>query len=168
MDTKKKEDVECVFKLVSPDTYQIEKITALNWDAIWGTATQWIPEVKDYKTFNDRVVVLEFTDGTSERAVCAPEDKFDLEIGLQTCLLKKALGGSGKMNNLVHKIIKKHEKLEKQAEKAKAQELLDKQNAEKRRKRKAEKRRRRAIDIQKTAITEAITSLKTVGDDLHG
>ena len=66
-------------------------------------------KVKNYKTFNDKVVVVEFTDGTKTKAVCDNEDNFSLDAGLAICLLKKAMGGSDNYNKYIRKLIKEHE-----------------------------------------------------------
>lgn len=51
--------------------------------------------VKNYKTFNDKVVVVEFVDGTTTKAVCDSEDNFSVDAGLAICLLKKGYGWLG-------------------------------------------------------------------------
>lgn len=65
--------------------------------------------VKNYKTFNDKVVVVEFSDGTTTKAVCDSEDNFSVDAGLAICLLKKAMGGSDKYNDYIRKLMKEHE-----------------------------------------------------------
>lgn len=42
----------------------------------------------DYKTFNDKVVVAYFKDGTKEKAVVQDGDTFDVNTGLEICILK--------------------------------------------------------------------------------
>ncbi len=66
-------------------------------------------QVKNYKTFNDKVVVVEFADGTKTKAVCDREDSFSLDAGIAICLLKKAMGGSDKYNQYIRKLIREHE-----------------------------------------------------------
>ncbi len=65
--------------------------------------------VKNYKTFNNKVVVVEFCDGTKTKAVCDSEDVFSVDAGIAICLLKKAMGGSDEYNNYIRKLMKEHQ-----------------------------------------------------------
>ena len=77
------------------------------------------PPIQRVITHNDRVVIVKFADGSFTKAVCSPNDKFDIDVGITVCLLKKILGGTNEYNNLIRKIHKQMDKLEadKQAEK---------------------------------------------------
>ena len=49
-------------------------------------------KILDYKVYNEKIVILTFEDNTEERAVCCDEDNFDLERGIEVCVLKHLLG----------------------------------------------------------------------------
>ena len=45
-------------------------------------------KIKDYKVYEDRAVIVEFEDGSKEKAVCNEDDKFDFERGVEIAVLK--------------------------------------------------------------------------------
>lgn len=73
-----------------------------------------IPVITKYRTFNNKVVIAWFDDGTQEKAICHKLDTFDEETGLTICLVKKMCGGSSAFNNTIRKAIKAHAKEEKE------------------------------------------------------
>ncbi len=86
-----------------------------------------IPVITKYRTFNDKVVITWFSDGTKEKAICHELDTFDVETGLTVCLVKKMCGGSSTFNNTIRKAIKIHEKEEREIDKIKRQKDSKKQ-----------------------------------------
>ena len=56
------------------------------------------PSIKDVKVYNNRAVIVHFSDDTFTKALCAKEDagKFSVDAGIAICLLKKMLGMSNK------------------------------------------------------------------------
>lgn len=66
-------------------------------------------EITDVKSFNNTVTIVHFSDGTREKAICAPEDTYSLETGIAMCILKKTLGGQ-KEYNKIHDIAKAYQK----------------------------------------------------------
>lgn len=75
-----------------------------------------IPAIVKVKPINNRVVIVEFADGTQEKAVLAKEDTFSLEQGISICITKKLLSniigsgnGSSVYNKLIDYAIKKYE-----------------------------------------------------------
>ena len=52
-------------------------------------------KIKDYKVYENRAVIVEFEDGTKEKAVCCELDTFDLERGIEICVLKHIFGADG-------------------------------------------------------------------------
>lgn len=54
------------------------------------------PFIKDVKVYNNRAVIVHFSDDTFTRARCSKEDagKFSVDAGIAICLLKKMLGMS--------------------------------------------------------------------------
>ncbi len=113
--------------------------------------------VTSVKTYNNRVVLVRFADGTFTKSVCAPNDTFDIDTGIMVCLIKKLLGDGGtKIYNdalrHIHKVMDLNEKNTKIAKeriaKRKAENIRI--NAEK----KAAKERKRQERIEE--ISEAI------------
>lgn len=75
-----------------------------------------IPAIVKVKPINNRVVIVEFADGTQEKAVLTKEDTFSLEQGISICITKKLLSniigsgnGSSVYNKLIDYAIKKYE-----------------------------------------------------------
>lgn len=115
--------------------------------------------IKDIKVYDEKAVVVEFKDGTSERAVTHPDDTFSLEQGVSICLMKKILGGSSAYN----KVIKYALGVMKENKKAEEKRLVDAENAKRKREkaiarkqRRLAKKREEAIEIQKEAYLRAI------------
>jgi len=89
------------------------------------------PPIQRVITHNDRAVIVKFADGSFTKAVCSPNDKFDIDVGITVCLLKKVLGGTNEYNNLIRKIHKQMDQYEmaKQAEKDAKKARREKQAA---------------------------------------
>lgn len=49
-------------------------------------------KIVDYKVYNKKVVVVWFDDGTKEKATCCELDSFDLERGIEVCVMKHIFG----------------------------------------------------------------------------
>lgn len=113
------------------------------------------PPIQRVITHNDRVVIVKFADGSFTKAVCSPNDKFDIDVGITVCLLKKVLGGTNEYNNLIRKIHKQMDKLEadKQAEKEAKKARREKQAAIKA---KRDKGREEASRSFKNDIADAV------------
>ena len=131
-----------------------------------------IPIVKKVETYNDRVVKVTFVDGSFTKSVCAENDIFDLDVGITICLMKRWLGkdGSKLYNNMLRDIHKRMESNEKQKEKEAAEKRERKTRQHKAELKKAAKKakdRQEQIDIQKTAMMEAMRVINTqTGDDM--
>lgn len=133
------------------------------------TISVLIPSITDVKSIDDKVVIVNFADGTSEKAVLSDDDKFSLEQGISICIIKKILSdntnghGSSAYNKLIDyamkvyknkekniKAIEESEKKTKEAERKRAEKLR-----KKRAKRKA-KLREEQIEIQAEAYRRAM------------
>lgn len=101
-------------------------------------------DITNVEVLNDRVVIMRFGDGSFTKAVCTEDDakngKFDVDIGITICLIKKMIGetednkkGYAKLLRGIHKFMEEQEK------EAKEEERL-KQNAKARKLRKAQRR----------------------------
>ena len=115
------------------------------------------PAIDRVITHNERVVIVKFVDGTFTKAVCSPNDKFDIDMGITVCLMKKVLGGSTQYNNLIRRIHKRMDKLEsdKKAENAARKARRDKQAAIKAKRDKGREEASRSFreDISKAVVS---------------
>lgn len=128
-----------------------------------------IPEIAKIDVKNKTVVIMTFSDGTTEKAVTSPDDTFSLEQGISICLTKKLLSsltggnGSNTYNKLLHRAMKFYENEQAKAVKAENDEKLEKERSEKlaakRAERKAKyeaKKREREISVQAEAYARAL------------
>ena len=139
-------------------------------------------EVKDITLIKEkngqaRGVIIDFKNGSRQKAVCVGEDKFSLEIGITICFTKylaevcfHAKNGSAIYNKAVEKCVKfldkkdlkkrEEEEKEKRIKAAKAKRAEKKARREKRKKNAA---RKEAIEIQVEAYRRMM-SLKDFDD----
>lgn len=130
-----------------------------------------MPDIKDV-VINDEddtsVVIVEFCDGTSERAVLSKEDTFNFEQGISVCITKKLLSmvcpnGSGLYNKIIKRAMNVHKNrlyneakaLKKEKEEAERRERKHKKN-EKRRAKREMNEREKQIEIHKEAYLRAM------------
>lgn len=115
--------------------------------------------IVDYKIINNTVVIVTFSDGTTEKAVCDENDTFDFEKAIEICVCKKKFGGTKEYNNAIKKALKQvHSIDDKKKKKAEEQERIAHRKAkyaERQAKRKA-KRRQEQINIQSEAFFKAM------------
>lgn len=131
-----------------------------------------ISEIKDIRVF-DNAVVIDFYDGTSEKAATRGDDEFSIEQGITICLIKKLLSektyghGHEAYNKLVNHAVKFYKKKCTQEKKQKAEEEAEEKRIERKiAKLKAKKEKRLAarqaakreeeIEIQKEAYLRAM------------
>ena len=110
----------------------------------------------DYKTFNDKAVVAYFKDGTKEKAVVQDGDTFDVNTGLEICILKHI--GTRYGINFQNAFRKSKKAIDKKHEKdiAKKVEAERKKNAAKAKlERKKRKKKEEQIDTIAKAIIKA-------------
>ena len=128
-------------------------------DGFKTSTKELIPDIKDVIVHNSCVVIVEFTDGTSEKAVLHPCDEFSVEQGISICITKKLVGGSSIYNKLINRAIKvminnDAEKTKREQEEE-ARKERKKKNDEKKARRKAAKREE-YIEAQKEAYVRAL------------
>lgn len=128
-----------------------------------------IPRIEDVQSINDKVVIVKFADGTTEKAILSDEDTFSLEQGISICITKKILNvvlnganGSSAYNKLVDyglKVYKDKEKnAKKKAEDEKKAKEAEQKRIEKIRKKRAKRKaklREEQIEIQAEAYRRA-------------
>lgn len=130
-----------------------------------GNWIEGLPAFKKIDVYNDRVVKVTFIDDTFTKSVCSPNDRFDLDVGITICCMKRLLGNDSKdgnrvYNNIIRLAHKQMEINEKQA-KLKAEEEKKRKAAEKKRamtkKAKMMKAKEEQIDIVKQGYLRALT-----------
>lgn len=118
------------------------------------------PVITDIKTPNpEKVVIVEFSDGTKEKAICDDEDKFSLETGIEVCVLKKMLGGKKNYNKYISAAVDLYNNKEKKAqlEKEEKERIARKREKEiARKKRRRERKIAEDIQLKKEAFLLAI------------
>lgn len=121
-----------------------------------------IRRIKDYKVINNKVVIVYFMDGSTEKAVCDENDVFDIERAIEICVLKNCFGASN-YASIYKSAMKKIKSIdENKAVMAKEEERLAKKR-EKNAKKKAERiakrkyaERQEQIAIQSAAFLQAM------------
>ena len=131
-----------------------------------------IPEIEDVQSINDKVVIVKFADGTSEKAVLSENDTFSLEQGVSICITKKILNkvlkgasGTSAYNKLVDYGLKVYDKKQKEIKEAiaakKAEKEAEQRKIDRIRKKRAKhkaKLREEQIAIQAEAYRRAMKS----------
>lgn len=131
-------------------------------DGFFEYSSKLIPDIKDVRTYNDRVVVVEFIDGSEEKAVLHPDDKFSVEAGVSICIAKKLAGDSSVYNKLVDRALTKMKR--NREEEARAEEETRKRAERKKviAEKKAERKRKiedRQIENMAIAMVRAFTKI---------
>ena len=140
--------------------------------------TKIMPTIIDVKSINEKVVIIEFADGTTEKSILADGDTFSLEHGIEICLMKKLLSDltHGNGNSVYHKLVdyamNRYNRLSKweqeEAEREKAEKEA-KRTLEGKREKKRAKRKEKEIaeytDILAQAISKAIQSCPNLIND---
>lgn len=131
--------------------------------------------IADIQVLNEKVVMVTFSDGTTEKAVLDRYDVFNIEQGIAICVMKKSFSnisygnGSSVYNKLVEYGLKAYNDIlaaeakaeaEKQEKNARAKRKAEK--AQRKRARKAAEKREAEIEIQKEAYLRAMRELHTV------
>ena len=124
-----------------------------------------VPTIKEYKVINDKVVIVTFTDNTTEKAICSEEDTFDFDKAIEICVLKKVLGGTSTYNtilNKAHKNISNIKKNEEKEAKRQAEETLRLQKLAE--KKQANKAKRVAKKVEEQIAITSAAFLKAMVD----
>lgn len=120
-------------------------------------------KIVDYKVYNNKALNVTFEDNlgnkTEEKAVCNEADKFDLERGLEVCVLKYVLG-EDTYKQIIREAGRQIKAIDKAAEDKKAlDEMIARKKAKNARRKAArqEKARQDRIDEMKEAYLAALT-----------
>lgn len=125
-------------------------------------------KIVDYKVHDNdgtKSVVVEFGDGTKEHAVCCKGDTFELERGVEVCLMKHIFGET-EYKSMLRKSMKQIKEIDKAAEdKKKEEELIARKKAknEKRKARHKANRRARRVAEMREAYLGALKEYGIVG-----
>ena len=116
-----------------------------------------IPDIRNIQTFNDRVVLVTFIDGSQTKSVCGKDETFDLYEGIAFCLFKRFLGKGGHkgFNDIMRYAFKKLDEQEKAKEREVKIEAEKKQREEKKKlqaERRKDKKREEQIGIYQEAM----------------
>lgn len=125
-----------------------------------------MPDIKDIIVHNNNVIIVEFVDGTKEKAVLCEEDNFSLDQGISICIAKKLAGGSSIYNKMIDYALRKYKQIQKQhadeAAELKAKKERKRKYAEKKAAKKAAKREEYVKTLQE-AFSRALAENK--GDE---
>ena len=116
-------------------------------------------DIADYKVINDKVVIVTFKDGSTEKSVCHGDDVFDLERAIELCICKKKFGGNKNYYTAIRKALKQvrdiDTKKKKDAEEKERIANRKAKYAERKAKRMAKKRKAQ-IDLQTESFVAAM------------
>lgn len=114
--------------------------------------------IKSYKVCDNdgvKTVVVKFEDGSDEHAVCCADDQFELERGIEVCILKKVLGRDN-YKTLLRKAMNQVKAIDKAEEAALAAEKAYKAKIEKKKAKRIAKKRAARIEEMKEAYLAAM------------
>jgi len=153
--------------------YYLTSYSANGFKTPYQINTKWF-NISDVQiVVEDKVIVVTFNDGTSEKAVLCDGDTFSLEQGISICLAKKLLSyqtgghGSREYNKIIKRGMKVYndklkaeaeKKRKEEEEKARRERIAAKKYAKRLRRENAEKEKQ--IEIQKEAYLRAMRELK--------
>ena len=137
------------------------------------TSKYLMPEFSDVRIIRNKEgfsigVEIDFADGTKQKAICMPDDTFNLEQGITICLFKKMLTGgcyieeqyvTGVYNKLVKHAIKirnRRIKAEEEAKKAEEEAKLQEQRFQEKRRKAKIRQAKRKSERRINELAEAI------------
>lgn len=125
-------------------------------------------DVVDYKVINDKVVIVTFKDGSTEKSVCHGDDVFDLERAIELCICKKKFDGNKNYYAAIRKALKQvrdiDTKKKKDAEEKERIANRKAKYAERKAKRMAKKRKAQ-IDLQTESFVAAMMKYNEIVND---
>lgn len=107
------------------------------------------------------IVMVKFSDGSEERAVCDKHDTYELRRGIEVCLLHKLFGSMKDYNDFFNRIVKQYKEGMKAEKAAEEQRKLE----ERRQAKRTERREKRKACSSKKNDLEALRSLLEVVED---
>lgn len=120
-------------------------------------------DITKVEVLNDRVVIMRFGDGSFTKAICTEDDakngKFDVDIGITICLIKKIIGETDGKKKAYAKLIRDIHKMMNEQDKQTKEEEQRKANAKARKLRKAQRRAaavKQENDMLRNDISDAV------------
>lgn len=160
--TKKKPEVDPETKSTITKNQRNNLVANFYEDGFKKSCKELIPDIKDVTVHQNRIVIVEFVDGTTEKAVLHPSDQFSVEQGISICITKRLVGGSSIYNKLIDRAVKVMINNDaERTKKAKAEDErkeYNKRRNERKARRKSE-RREEQIELQKEAYVRALREL---------
>ena len=160
--TKKEPEVDPETKSTITKNQRNNLVANFYEDGFKKNCKELVPDIKDVTVHQNRIVIVEFVDGTTEKAVLHPSDQFSVEQGISICITKRLVGGSSIYNKLIDRAVKVM--INNDAERTKKAKAEDerKEYNKKRNERKARRkseRREEQIELQKEAYVRALREL---------
>lgn len=161
-DKKKEPEVDPETKSTITKNQRNNLVANFYEDGFKKNCKELIPDIKDVTVHQNRIVIVEFVDGTTEKAVLHPSDQFSVEQGISICITKRLVGGSSIYNKLIDRAVKVMINNDaERTKKAKAEDECkeyNKRRNERKARRKSE-RREEQIELQKEAYVRALREL---------
>lgn len=132
-----------------------------------------ITDVKEIKNTNTQIVIVYFSDGTSEKAVLSPEDTYSLEQGISICLEKRLISnyipnqGGSVYNKLIKHAMRVYKNNRVAEEKKREEEIERAEKAERKNKKLLAKKARRKRLAKEREISIIVEAAKRVIADLN-
>lgn len=160
--TKKEPEVDPETKSTITKNQRNNLVANFYEDGFKKNCKELVPDIKDVTVHQNRIVIVEFVDGTTEKAVLHPSDQFSVEQGISICITKRLVGGSSIYNKLIDRAVKVMINNDaERTKKAKAEDErkeYNKRRNERKARRKSE-RREEQIELQKEAYVRALREL---------
>lgn len=130
-----------------------------------------LPVVVDYRVYDDKngnpkTIVVFFSDGSKEKAVCGDGDLFDLEYGISICVTKRMMSDQGYgtkfYNAIIRDVIKTKKRNEQEKQKAEDEAIQIRKRNEAKAEKVRAKRENRIMNLLAGAIKQAIGESITV------
>lgn len=164
--TKKEPEVDPETKSTITKNQRNNLVANFYEDGFKKNCKELVPDIKDVTVHQNRIVIVEFVDGTTEKAVLHPSDQFSVEQGISICITKRLVGGSSIYNKLIDRAVKVMINNDaERTKKAKAEDErkeYNKRRNERKARRKSE-RREEQIELQKEAYVRALRELGVGG-----
>lgn len=125
-------------------------------------------DIVDYKVINDKVVIVTFKDGSTEKSVCHGDDVFDLERAIELCICKKKFGGNKDYYAAIRKALKQVRDIDTKKKKdAEEKERIANRKAKyaERKAKRMDKKRKAQIDLQTESFVAAMMKYNEIVND---
>ena len=125
-------------------------------------------DIVDYKVINDKVVIVTFNDGSTEKSICHCDDVFALERAMELCICKKKFGGNKDYYAAIRKALKQVRDIDTKKKKdAEEKERIANRKAKyaERKAKRMDKKRKAQIDLQTESFVAAMMKYNEIVND---